>query len=219
MKQMKMKLLNITVLFLLISSSLYAQTAKEIEGIRSKRFNRIDMKHFGVGLETGVYENLYLGPKLFYGMGTFRNLFNIDGGFKYMFCSSMYNKYEESISGQFFSVFCSLNFNPIRWNTGCMYLGGETSYNVVAAASHKEISSDVVAHDIRIGNNHFVARGKIGARLDLWDINLYCDYNLAPAMNQKYIFESVDYNYDKLYASIHERYRIGISVSYFIPLK
>lgn len=216
---MKMKLLNITVLLLLVSLSLVAQTHKEIEGIKSKRFNRIDMRHIGVGLETGVYDNLYIGPKLFYGLGTFRNKFNIDGGLKYLYCRSMNNKHEESISVQFCSIFCSLNLNSIRWNSGCMYFGVEMTYNVVAAASHKEISSDVVAHDIRIGNNHFVARGKIGARLDFWDINVYCDYNLAPAMNQKYIFESVDYNYDKLYASIHERYRIGISVSYFIPLK
>ena len=219
MKQMSMKLLNITVLLLLVSSSLLAQSFKEMEGIKSKRFNSIDMRHIGVGLETGVYENLYIGSKLFYGLGTFRNLFNMDGGFKYLYMKSLNNKHEESISAQFFSVFYSLSINPIRWDSGCMYLGGETSYNVVAAASHKEISSDVVAHDIHIGNNHFVARGKIGARFDLWDINLYCDYNLAPAMNQKYIYESVDYNYDKLYATIHERYRIGVAVSYFIPLR
>lgn len=214
-----MKLLNIIVLLLLVPSSLFAQTPQEMEGVKSKRFNRIDMRHIGVGLETGVYENLYIGPKLFYGLGTFRNLFNMDGGLKYIYLRSLNNKYEESISVQFFSVFCSLNINPIRWNSGCMYLGGETSYNVVAAASHKEISSDVVTHDYHIGNNHFVARGKIGARFDFWDINVYCDYNMAPSMNQKYIYESVDYNYDKLYATIHERYRIGVSVSYFIPLK
>ena len=110
MKQISIKLLNITVLLLFVSSSLLAQGSKEMEGIKSKRFNSIDMRHIGVGLETGVYENLYIGPKLFYGLGTFRNKINIDGGLKYLYCSAMNNRHEEFISVQFFSVFCSLPF-------------------------------------------------------------------------------------------------------------
>lgn len=212
-----MKILIIVTPLLLLASSIFAQSSKEKDIIRSKRFSRVEMRHIGVGVETGIYHNLYIGPKFYYGIGSFRNIINIDGGLKYLYCVSLDHQSTESLSAHFFSVFGSLNLNPIRWNSGCLYVGSEISYNLVASANHKLTSSELETHDNRIGENHFVLRGKMGARLNLWDFNVFFDYNLAPAMNQKYIYESINFDYDQLYSSIHERYRLGVAVSYFIP--
>lgn len=50
------------------------------------------------------------------------------------------------------------------------------------------------------------------------DINIHYCYDLSPAINQKYIFETAKFDYDYLKSNLYERYRIGLSVSYLIPI-
>ena len=59
---------------------------------------------------------------------------------------------------------------------------------------------------------------KLGVRLSRMDINIHYCYDLSPAINQKYIFETAKFDYDYVKANLYERYRIGLSISYLIPI-
>ena len=78
-----------------------AQTDNECQRIIRKRLNMIEFQHIGAGLETNLHDNLYMGPKLFYGLGSYRNLLNVDVGIKYLFCYPFQDKSKERRSRKF----------------------------------------------------------------------------------------------------------------------
>lgn len=212
---MKMKLV---ILLLLLVCPVIAQTENEKAVIRHERLRMIDFHHVNVGVEVNAHNNQLMGPAISYGVGTFRNLLNLDLGIKYIMVNPIGRNGEERISVHYLPVWVATNVNVMRWHWGSVYVGGEISYSIVATANHRKPFSEVIEYDRCIGNNHTSLSGKLGVRLSRMDINIHYCYDLSPTMNQKYIFETAKFDYDYLKANLYERYRIGLSVSYLIPI-
>jgi len=207
------------IIYLLLLGCLpvLAKADNKEQRARNERYHAIHLHHVGIGLETGMFRNARLSPRLFYGVGSYRNLFNADVGVKYVYSHPMAPLSDERLAAHYISPFIAANVNFYRWETGCMYIGGEFAYDCIVAADHYLPSSGGVEHDVKIGRHHGTVRAKAGARWDHWELNVHFEYDLEPAMNQKYIYEFDGYDYDRLRPFLFERYRVGLSVSYLIP--
>lgn len=212
-----MKALKILIILLMISQSVVAQSSKDVRRLRTKRLRMIEIHHIGMGLDFDSNDNHYLSPYVYYGIGSYRNIINMDVGFRYKVSNPFKLSQDESISVKNLSSFFSVDFNIIRWNLGSAYVGAEVSYCLPITANHRLSASDIVVYDKNIGRNHWHTRVVLGAKFSKWDINVHYDCNLAPMIDQKYIYESLDYDYDKLVGNLYERYRLGVEISYLIP--
>lgn len=204
------------LLLLLISVSVFSETDKELQHTRQKRFQWIHVHHLGLGIETNMYENFHISPRIFYSFGSFRNIVNVDGGIKYIYAHPMMHIEEEKIAGHYISPFVGATINFGRWNNGCIYAGGEVAYNFAISGDHY-FASGMMTRDNHICNQHCSVRVKLGLKFEEWEFNIHYEYDFSPAWNQKYIFESADYDYDLLRPTLFERYRFGIHIAYLLP--
>ena len=76
----------------------------------------------------------------------------------------------------------------------------------------------MVLRDSKISKNHPSVCGKTGIRFGHWDMNVFFEYDMAPSINQQYVFESDKFDYDKVSNRLYERYHIGLSFSYLIHI-
>lgn len=209
-----------TIILLLLLISLLpglAQIQQDQNAIRQQRFSMIEYYHFGVGIEAGMNKNLLLGPKVYVGIGSFRNLFNADIGLKLLWMNPFLPSKEESVSLLQLPLFISASVNFLRWQNGAAYFGGTMAYHLSLGASHHINDGNTTYSDSQLANNHASAEVKLGIRLNNWDISLFGQRDLAPAFNQKYVYETAGYDYNVLYNTIFERLRFGMSVNYIIP--
>lgn len=212
-----MKTRLILYLLLLMPLSVIAQTDREAQTMRQKRYSMIHMHHVGVGIEAEAFENFRVSPRVFYGIGSFRNVLNAEIGLKYVYNHPLLHAGEERVAAHYISPFVAGIVNFYRWSAGSLYAGGEVAYNFAIAGDHYLPSAAVQERDSQIGNHHCSLRPKIGVRLENWDVSLHFEYDLAPSLNQKHLFESAAYDYYALKPSLFERYRLGIHVAYIFP--
>ena len=194
----------------------WGQTTTD-QKVRDKRTHMIHLHHIGIGAETAMSENVRFSARAYYGIGSYRNLLNADIGVKYALSHPLLHIAEEKITAHYMAPFIAATVNYYRWANGGLYLGGECAYHLAVAANHHLPSATVVEHDNVAASHHCSLRAKAGSRWENWDICLHFEYDLAPALNQKYVFESTAYNYDLLRPSLFERWRIGITAAYLIP--
>lgn len=214
-----MRILRLLIIFQLITVlHVIAQTAPEKTAKRMERLRKIDYMHLGMGVETGGNENWFVSPKVFYGIGSYRNILNADIGICYQLTNLLGSYSNERIMLQQLPVFANLHLNIMRWNKGSMYIGGEVAYYLAVKGDHHIPLSDITENENSLGKSHATAAGSLGVRLSHWDFGLYYVYDLSPSMNQKFVFESADYDYDYLCPSLFERSRFAFSVSYLLPL-
>lgn len=214
-----MKIILISIAITLLSlQTISAQTAKEVEQLVNWRLSRIDIHNIGFGSSVGMNENILISPHLYYRAGSHHNLLNAETGLKYTYFTSADSLNKDIISGQYLGVYTDAHLNFFRWKTGALYLGVGIEYNLGIKASYRAYNTKDILYDNNIIKNHTSTKGKIGFRINRWDASFYIDYNLAPIMNQKHVFESINFEYEQVYNQLHERYRIGISLSYMIPL-
>lgn len=199
----------LTFLFFTLS----AQTDSSQESVRRQRISRIDFYHVSVGASVAMNRNYSVGPQLSFGVGSFRNILNADVGIRYLFEGAFLQRGAERVSLQQMPIFVSLNVNAFRWRTGSFYLGAEMAYTPTVVAQHRLPDGQLVS-DIQIGKNHFTPAAKLGFRQGDCDLSLFYEYDMKPSFNQKYIFETVGYDYDVLKYSIFERMRLGIRFLY-----
>ena len=210
--------IRVVILFLLSTSVLaFGQTDWEHLQIRQKRYRNIHLHHIGIGGDVTAYRNIHLSPRIYYGYGSYRNLFNVDVGVFYRFSCSLSPQNADRVLCQYVAPFVSTAINAYRWNTGSLYIGCEAAYNFAVAADYYSRSDKKLMQDIYLGRDFCSIKPKFGVRFDKWEININCEYDLAPSLNQKYIFESVRYDYEQVRTSLFERYRFGISAAYLIP--
>lgn len=195
-----------------------AQSVQEKSAIRRERFRKLDYMHVGIGMETGGNANWFIGPKFFWGVGSYRNMLNADIGISYQFTNLFGSSSSERIMLQQLPVFANLHLNIVHWTKGCMYIGGEAAYYLAVKGVHHIPLSDVIENENSLGKSHAAVAGSLGVRLSHWDFSLRYAYDLSPSMNQKFVFESVSYDYDYLYSSLFERSRFAFSISYLLPL-
>lgn len=191
-----------------------AQSADNPAAVRNKRISHIDFYHVSVGAGFAMYRNMAVGPQISFGVGSFRNILNADVGIRYIFMGPFPHKDAERVSVQQLPVFISLNVNAIRWRTGCIYIGGEMAYTPAVMATHYIPSTGKTLPDLNAGKSHFTPAAKLGFRQGDIDLALFYEYDMKPSFDQKYIFETIGYDYDALKYSIFERMRFGIRFLY-----
>ena len=201
-------------LFLMLSSTIMAQTQPEKMTLRQLRFNNIEYYHVGVGIEAGINENFLVGPRACVGIGSYRNLFCADVGLKLLGENLFTSSNKECVSQWQLPLFVSASVNALRWHHSAVYLGGEFAYHLQIGATHQLPDGKTSYSDNELANNHTSVSIKVGTRLNNWDFCLFWQRDLAPAFNQKYVFESADYDYDTLHSTIFERMRFGICANY-----
>lgn len=203
-------------LFLLTVSLLpaLAQTLQEKDALRRQRFSKLEYYHVGAGIEAGMNKNFVTGPKVYAGIGSYRNLFSADVGLKLLWMTTFKSSQEESVSQRQIPFFVSASANLLRWHHSAVYLGGEFAYHLQIGVTHQLPDGKTSYSDNELANNHTSVSIKVGTRLNNWDFCLFWQRDLAPAFNQKYVYESADYDYDTLHSTIFERMRFGICANY-----
>lgn len=214
---MRKKFTLTALLCFLIFTPIHSQS--NYNEIKKERFSRIEYYHFAVGMDAAMHYNYNVSPKIFVGMGSSRNLLNADVGFKYNFRNPLYGGSGECISIQEFQMFASLNLNVIRGKETCLFIGGEVASHWAVNSTHRINISNTEMPDTKVGNDYFSVCAKIGFRLKKWEASLFYEYDLSPSMNQKYVYESAEYDYQSLYNSLFERARMGIGLTYYIPFE
>lgn len=208
------KLLVLFSVFVLIFRSVYAQSEVNREKILTRRLDKIEFYHLGIGGDMAINKNYGFGPKIYFGVGSTRNLLNADLGLKLMFVNPWLDSRSEYVRWYTLPIFVSGSVNAIRWKRNSVYIGGEIDYNTALGSGHHRTNTASNPETQDIASNHFSWQGKLGFRSEYWDIALFYENDMAPALNQKYIYESSDYDYITLHASIFERWRIGVGVAY-----
>lgn len=202
---MSRRVIFIIMLFCCFHLTSSAQSKLEREKILDRRLDKIEYYHVGIGTDAAINRNYQLCPKVFIGIGSNRNLFNADAGLKLSLSNVFETGDGEYIRHSSIPVYIAGSINAVRWKQKSLYAGAELSCHI-ALGSNKAAS---------IANNHFACQGKFGFRNTDWDFSVYYEYDLSPAIDQKYIYESPAYDYFKVYNSIFERWRIGVSASYY----
>lgn len=219
---MRLLIKTTIVVFFLFTTQLYieivsAQTTKELKIVRQERISKIHLHHVGIGVDISAYNNYSVGPHFFYGIGTHRNLLNADVGFGYSFANSVRTKHSDAIACQYVGLFASGQVNFIHWHSGSMYIGTKIEYNISTISLYKSSVLGTIVSDKHIGKSHCTTYGKLGLKLNHWDFNIYIKYNISPAINQKYIYETSNFDYDSVYNQLYDRIHFGLSLSYLIP--
>ena len=191
---------------------------KQAQALRDKRYSMIHVHHVGIGAGADILTNLRVSARVYYGFGSFRNLANVDAGIKYTYTYPVLHTPDDKVAGHYISPFVGATLNCVRWSEGSLYIGAEAAYNFGVAGDHFIVATSMVEHDRQAVSQHCSAQGKIGVRLENWDIGVHFEYDLAPAYNQKYIFETPAYDYYSMHSSLFERYRVGLTAAYLIPL-
>lgn len=214
---MKQFLLLITSC-LLLSLQGRAQGQVDRQHLIDKRLVNIDRYHAGAGLTTEFNQNVYLGPQVFLGWGSSRHLFCADVGAKYLFGNSFSKRHENRISLQQFAVFATADVNAVRWSSGCAYLGGGVDWRLATGSKYVEDATSLSFSDSHITQSHTSLHARIGVRWgERWKTELSYTYDLAPAFDQKYVFESSQFDFASLRDCLYERTRLGITLSYLFP--
>lgn len=207
--------MGMMILWLLLSPFfLSAQVATQNDDLKRKRIGKIDFWHVSIGASAAMNRNLSAGLQLSAGLGSFRNVLNVDMGVRYLFYGSFPRKDVERVSSQQLPLFISLNLNFFRWKSGSMYFGAEMAYTITISAQHTVPADCYRGKDLKIGKDHFTPAAKIGCRAGDCDVSLFFEYDMKPSFDQKYIFETEQFDYDKLKPSLYERMRVGVRFLY-----
>jgi hypothetical protein len=211
---------KIIILFLFLLSSLasHSQSGSSIEDIRQQRLRKIDYYHLSFAFSAGGNVNHFAGIQLSAGFGSFRNFINADFGLRYNVMNPISYSDDERLSVHLLPLFVSMQINVFSFNNNSIFLGTELEYAISLQTRHHYPDGNHYDTDNKAGNNHFTLSGKIGAKIVNWEIYIKANYLLGPAFNQKYIFESTNYDYMLLKESLFERWQIGLAVVYHFNL-
>ncbi len=204
------------MLFITSNIAIAQPTPKEQEALRKKRLNKVEFYHMGVGLETGISHNFVFGPVIYGGIGSFRNLINADIGLKLLWTNPAGSSSKERISHLHLPIFAHLSLNLLRWQNGSAYIGGEFDYHLYLNATHHLPTGGSIS-DKDLSHSYASVGPRLGVRFNRWNIQVFYEWDLSPAFEQKYVYESSDYNYDALHDALFNRSRFGLSVSYVFP--
>lgn len=214
---MKIRKTILLIYLLTVAVPLFSQIREDNARIKKERLNKIEFFHYAVDFETSFKENVYLSPGIMLGVGSFRNLINANIGLRYMFGNPFLGSKDESLVVHQVPLFLSVQCNVYSWKTSCVNIGAEIDYCMPITVFHH--IGDNKKADKNVNNGHFSIRGTVGMRFDRFGIGAFYEYDLAPIMNQKYVYESPEYDYDKLHDSLFERTRFGVSLIYYFNIK
>lgn len=192
--------------------------AQERHRLRKQRQMTIELLHVGLGVEAAFWNDWQTGLKAYFGVGSARHIGSVDIGFKYLVSGPLSSVQQEHITLQQLPFFLSAELHAIRWEDGCMYLGGEAAYHLDAAAIHRIPAQGIRESDKKLLHHHASVSGKLGFKHRNWDVHVFYTYDLMPKLNQRYVYESAAYDYEALRGSLFERMRVGVSLGYVFPV-
>ncbi|MBR3855508.1 MAG: hypothetical protein IKM65_05045 [Bacteroidaceae bacterium] len=216
---MKKSRITLIILYLLTLIPGYSQSNKEQIILRNERFSKIDFYRAAIGIDAAVHHNWALSPKIGIGIGSSRNILNANIGLQYKLGNPFYFGNNDRISYSHLAMYASLDINLLRGKERCLFVGGEIAHNWGLSSDYTPSTEVEQEDNYNVSKHFFSAKAKIGLKIKRYELALSYEYDLSPALNQKYIYESKYYNYDKLYDSIFERARIGIGLTYYIPFE
>ena len=197
--------------------AIYAQSNNHYDVLRH-RLNQVNKYHIGLGIECATNTNIVYGFKTFIGYGNYRHLLNADIGVGIRSWNYPINEIDKYKMLQI-PVSASFSTNPIRWSKGCLFLGGETSIHFGVWNSATYNIENVEYDGSKALKNYVSIKGKIGLIQRKINVAFFYEQDLSSFCNQKYIYESGMYDFDRLHNSIYEHNRIGLSLSYSFNLK
>ena len=206
---------TLLLLLCLAVMPLAAQTDGEKQQLRNQRFCKVDYYHAGIGIDAASGHYLTAGPKIFVGLGSYRSLVTADAGMKLLYANPFGSSSEERVSQLQLPLFAAASVNVLRWHNSSIYIGAELDYHLHLGATHHIPSTSV--SDDNLASGHASAALRLGVRLNRWDLGIYYEYDLAPAYDQKYVYESAAYDYEALHDDLFARTRFGISISHLLP--
>lgn len=195
----------------------YAQNLN-VEKVLKNRMKHIALYHVGIGIEGSSNENVTYGARAMLGVGSYRHWLNADLGVGFLLWNHLPQYKNDHISMAQIPVFVSANVNPIRWASGCCYVGGEIAVHIGLHNSTATLAPDRLGHDADALAHYVSTRGKVGVTLRHVDIAAFYEHDLSPLCNQKHMFESGNYDFDCMRSSLYEHNRIGISLTYNFKL-
>ncbi len=172
----------------------------------------------GIGLEYEMQHNLAAGVKAECLLGADWQILNLAAGYRLMFynfgCSRVLQR--DYVSWMLNSFYADARINLNRYGLCRFHLDGEYAYNLRGkSTSRYNVGLDAVS-DENLCRNFGSLAAKAGARIGKWDIAAYFRYDLKPAVDQQYIYENRAYDYYAFVKAVNERWRVGLSVTYYI---
>ena len=201
------------------------------ETVEARR-SKIDFQHFMLGTELAWNENTVVGLMLGEGLGSRFSPWGADFTVHYRIVNPLAGVLpvvgnNSSVVLQNLQASLSGQLHVVRADSYSLFVGAETALTLNVGKAHAPSlqpgtgaaqDGASMVRDGNIGRNHLSVTGKMGIRSDHWECSLFCEYDMQPMINQKYLFESVDYDYESLRSSIRERFRFGLRLSYLLVL-
>lgn len=209
-----MKLLFISILSVCACFLSFAQVSIDRDKVLDKRLDKINFYHIGTGLEIAGNHNYMLSPKVYLGFGSPRNLLNVDIGLKLSFNNPVRSANSEYIRFYSMPFFLSGSINAVKWKQNAIYVGAEVAYNIALGSGYHSSNHTAEDNAGSVAKSHASWQGKMGYRYKNWDLSFFYEDDLSPAIDQKKVYESAEYDYDMLHESIFERWRLGMSITY-----
>lgn len=210
---MKKKLM----ILILLGLPLLCQAQDGLDRIVKQRFQKIDYVHFDVALATEMNRNIYLGPRIGVGIGTYRNLINARVEIGYLFGNHLFQGSKDHISSQRLDMGASLDFNIHRWDNATVYIGGSAAWRWATTDKYC-FANSTSETDKNLGHDHATLSAHVGIKLgERWSALIGYAYDLSPNYSQQYIYEHPTYDYYAVKKSVFERGRICIAIHYQIP--
>ncbi len=206
-----------------IAASLFGQIAPacaqglqiEKQQLIKQRMSKIDRYHVSVGLGGEFSKSQRYYVQIFTGYGSMRNLLNIDVGLRYMSTNPITRNGFDDVSLAHAAVFAAGDINFFRSKGWCSYGGAEIAWNAATSGKYYYETTKSTHSDLSLGSSYGSMRLRLGAKMsERWRIEVYYAYDFAPAFDQKYIFESTQYDYDAVYDRIYDRGHFGLTLAY-----
>ncbi len=201
-----------SILLLLICFCQLAQAQEFSRSDVARRLNRSSVYHLGIGCQGEVCDNVSVGPSVSFVYGNRRQVLCLQGMLSYD-CYLRTNKLPEISFGQF-SVEGGLIENIVRTPVLSMYVSESMLYTVPFSSRYHDAAG--VVRDQGLVNVNYSGKLSLGIMFNNWNISLYAKYAFTPIFSQKYIYETVGYDYYKLKSEIERCLRFGVSLLYYI---
>lgn len=200
----------------LVPTSVEAQL--DTTRIISKRLDMVDVVQLGTGVDVIGGQNCHINPKLYIQYGSSHSFINVQGGMKLSFANLITSGDKDRLLSVSMPLYVAINFGALRWRFNQLYVGAEADYTIPLYARYSNPKQNITYSNVKALQSYPSVGGRIGLRISHCDMMFICMYDIRPAYNQKYIFESDAYDYYSLKTSIFERITFGISMSYIFPL-
>ena len=183
---------------------------------RRERWSTVTLKNFfnlGLGLEYEMWHNLGYGPRLECRFGTDWQLINGAIGIKVLSYNNigkdLYKR--DMVSYTAIPFFADARVNLYSSDHIGVHADAELAFTLVTNEIYHN-GIDIYDTNKELGNHHFTTSIRIGTRIDNIDMGIYVKYDTKPVLNQKYIYETIGYDYYAFGKAINERVRIGASI-------